>query len=70
MLILFFPFRPGHGLIEVIVEYEAKEKKVLLDYAETLEKLLQDNNIDLPTKSDRVQTIENHLTHHGEGGHE
>ena len=47
-----------------MAEYEAKEKKVLLDYAESLEHLLQDNNIELPKKSERVQNIENHLTHH------
>jgi hypothetical protein len=64
-----FDHSPGHGLVEVTADYAAQDKKLLFDYAETLEKLLLENNIDLPGKSDRLQVIEQHFTHHADHQH-
>lgn len=56
--------RIGHGLIEVTAEYAAKDKKVLLEYAEELENMLKENNIALPEKSKHLIHIEKHISHH------
>ena len=77
-LLIFFRIwrfiRIGHGLIEVTAEYAHHDKEILVDYAESLEEILETNGIALPEVSKRVRHIKKKLeedrnhTMHNSGG--
>ena len=47
--------RIGHGIVEITNEMAHKEYDGLLSYVEELEKILTENNIDLPESDDSVK---------------
>jgi len=60
-LLVFFRIwrfvRIGHGLIEVTAEYSHRDKEALWEYAESLEHILHQNELDLPEMNHRVKKI-------------
>lgn len=53
--------RIGHGLVEVTAEYGHRDKEALMEYAETLEQILQENELALPEVTKRVRHIKKEI---------
>jgi len=65
--------RIGHGIIEVTAEYAGRDKEAIMEYAEQLEKILQDKGVELPEPNPRVgyikQQMESERKYHGHSNH-